>query len=127
MRDTIERLLNGDTSVVADFQRAKEKWSELFDAKPDAPVAEWAAWLSAKQIPFFEHRCGGRWPGQEIMTWSGFATLYDKGTGFTDENRARARKLAKAFAGSSCSVEVKGGAINAAQFYHLDDEDELVD
>jgi hypothetical protein len=121
MRYTIERLLNGDTNIVAHFQMAKKKWNELLDTKPSAPIAEWADWLSAKQISFFEHQCGGRWPGQEIMEWSGFATLY--GAGFTNENRKLAKKLEKAFAASSCSIEVKGGARIAAQFY-LDDEEE---
>jgi hypothetical protein len=127
MHYTIERLLTGDTTVPTHFELARDKWNELFEGKFDATVSDWARWLTDQQIMFFEHRCGGRWEGQEVMAWSGFGSLYSIKLGFTEDTRKLAIKLAKAFAQSSCSIEVKGAARRAALSYHLDDEPELKD
>jgi hypothetical protein len=124
MQCTIERLLGGDTGVPVYFQKARQKWTELFEAKADASQIAWARWLTDQQIPFFEKQCGGREEGQEIMAWSGFGTLYGGG-GFTDQNRKLAIKLVKAFAASTCSAEVKSCAKSAARSYSLEEEADL--
>jgi hypothetical protein len=56
------------------------------------------------------------------MAWSGFGALYSIQAGFGD-NRALARKLVDAFAKSSCSLEVKSRARDAALLYHLDEDE----
>lgn len=121
MHETLEKLLNGDAQIVHYYETAKRKWDEFFKAHQNASTAEWAQWLTDKQIVFFEHQCGGRTPGQEVMAWSGYGALYDTHVGFED-NLPQARKLAAAFAQSMCSLEVKGQAARAAASFGLDEE-----
>lgn len=118
MEYTISRLLGGDESVVQDYVTARNKWAEFFHDKEHASLEEWANWLSAEQIPFFEQKCGGRHAGQEVMVWSGFGTLYNLNTGLED-NLPLAKKLAQAFAKSTCSMEVKISARKAAESYSV--------
>ena len=114
-------LLKGNVQVVQYYQIAKQKWDVFFKTHQDQPMSVWATWLTDEQISFFEHQCGGRSLGQEVMAWSGFGALYSTRVGFED-NLALAKKLATAFANSSCSVEVKGQAARAAVSFHLDEE-----
>jgi len=123
MHYTIERLLNGDPDVVRHYQIARDKWRELFETQRDASVEEWAQWITDEQIAFFEHSCGGRWPGQEVMAWSGFGALYSTEAGF-DTNRRLAEKLAEAFGRSMVSIEVKGHARSAAASYGVVEEED---
>ncbi|WP_148293623.1 hypothetical protein [Azospirillum sp. B4] len=97
------------------FEKAKQKWNYFFKNYQDKPISSWAKWLTDEQISF-EHACGGRWPGQEVMAWSGFGALYTTQSGL-DENLPLAKKLAGAFFQSSCSLEVKAAARKAAAFY----------
>ena len=50
MDQTINALLKGDKNIVTYYQKANEKWQELFVAKNDSPVSDWAQWLSDQQI-----------------------------------------------------------------------------
>lgn len=115
MHDTIERLINGDKSVVDNFVEAKARWSRILVNVRTEDVKDLAARITTEQS-WFERHCGGRWPGQEVMVWAAFASLYTTAGGF-EENAESAKKLAKAFAASMCSLEVKSGARAAAESY----------
>ncbi len=120
MHYTIQLLLDGEAAVISYYQAAKIKWNELFVDYRDGSVSDWASWLTSQQVSYFEQHCGGRWEGQEVMAWSGFALLYTTTGGFGD-NLPYAKKLAEAFEKSMCSIELKGGAKRAAKSYYLDD------
>jgi hypothetical protein len=118
MHYTVEELLKGNSKVARYYQVAKQKWDEFFETHRGQDVTEWAKWLTEQQIIFFEHECGGRGLGQEVMAWSGFGVLYSVQAGFAD-NRVLARQLVDAFAKSTCSLDVKSKARDAALSYHL--------
>jgi len=116
MHYTLERLINGDSSVVSHYEIAKKEWKDFFAKHKNDSIEYWARWLFESQIGFFENKCGGRYEGQEVMAWSGFATLYSTEEGF-GENQPLAEKLAEAFKKSGCSLEVKFAANKAIESY----------
>jgi hypothetical protein len=114
MREILECLLQGNLNIPRELENAEAYWVGFFD-RPDT---EWSKALTDDQITYFEHRCGGRSRGQEVMGYSGFGHLYDTRRGF-GENLKRAQKLARAFEKSMCSLEVKAYARDAANFYEV--------
>ena len=118
MHATIEKLMQGDDRIVGYFVAAKARWAKILKDVHDTSVQTLAERLTDEQM-WFEHHCGGRWDGQEVMAWTAFASLYTTAAGF-DGNADSARKLAKAFLASMCSIEVKGLAGRAAKSYGVD-------
>lgn len=125
MHYTIEKLVAGDETIPNHYRLATEVWEEFYRKHSADSVDQWAQWITEAQMLLFEDRFGGRLLGQEVMAWSAIACLYTTQAGFTDENRARAIKVVKAFAKSMVSLEVKFAMRAAAKSYHLDEEDEL--
>ena len=113
MHYTIERLMNGDPSVVDSYMAAKAHWQGIFQNLEEISVADLAREISNEQY-WFENHCGGRWPGQEVMAYTAFATIYTVQSGWNG-NEHLGQKIAAAFAASHCSVEVKGAAREAAR------------
>jgi hypothetical protein len=113
-------IIAGNADVIGFYDVAKTAWSRLFNDRSQASLQEWAGWLSNNQIRLFEEECGGRWMGQEVMGWSGFAMLYTTEDGF-GSRLPIARKLLAAFSASSCSIEVKSIAERAAEFYDINE------
>src|SRR5262249_10899997 len=103
MHYTIERLLNGDSSLVAHYQNAAKRWKEIFAMPESREIASLAALLPRQQM-WFERNAGGRWAGQEVMAVSGFGILYTTENGFQEDYNL-AQMLAQAFEASSCSIE----------------------
>lgn len=118
MHTTIEMLMKGDQSVPENFMAAAGRWKDLLADIDDVDVGTLARRLTDNQM-WFEHNCGGRWVGQEVMVWTGFAHLYSTHTGW-DGNESRGEKLAAAFSTSMVSLEVKGGARRAAKSYSIE-------
>jgi hypothetical protein len=116
---TVLNLLNEDQELITYYQNAKELWAEIWRDSRSLNVEGLAELLSEKQLTF-EHRCGGRHLGQEIMAWSGFGLLYDAGVGFEGENREKALMLKEAFQKSYCSWEVISVAEKAAKAFYLE-------
>jgi len=126
MQYTIQKLIEGDRKVVDYYQHAKAIWEEIsktIDIKDESNIKALAQELTSRQISNFEHKCGGRHIGQEIMAWYGIAQYYRVEDGFgSEEDRLQsAKNVYEAFQRSSCSIEVKGAARNAAKFYYLDE------
>lgn len=105
LNNTMERLIHGDTGVVNDYQTALNLWAEIFENPKSSTVDGLAEMLGSNQLTF-EHQCGGRWVGQEIMVASGIYQFYSTAIGF-EGNLGRAQLVANAFARSMCSSEVK--------------------
>lgn len=115
-RDRIKWLIETDR----DWQTAIQRWHQVFDKLRGANLKTWAHRFSMEQF-WFEGNCGGRWRGQEVMGWSGFAylDLYASEHGL-GESLDLMEKTAKAFAESWCST-VLVHAEDAAKFYGVTD------
>ncbi|MCO5976791.1 hypothetical protein [Ideonella oryzae] len=118
MHYTTERLMNGDTSVLDSFVVAKRRWEGLFKDLETVDPSDLAERISTEQH-WFEHHCGGRWPGQEVMAVTAFAAIFSVRDGW-DGKEHLGEKIAQAFADSSCSGEVKAAARKAAKSYWLE-------
>ncbi|NRR29040.1 hypothetical protein HSX11_02475 [Oxalobacteraceae bacterium] len=122
MHYTIQRLMQGDESILEGFQRAKSRWEELFSDIDTVSIEDLGQRIATEQY-WFEINCGaGRYEGQEVMALSAFALLYTTSAGW-DGNEQRAIKLAKAFIASPCSGEVTAHATLTAKSYYLDFEE----
>ncbi len=119
MHYTIKRLLSGDRDLVGHYVAARQRWASILESADSRSVDLLSRRLTDEQ-GWFEHNCGGRWEGQEVMVWSGFGHLYDRQIGF-DRNRELVFRMFDAFMSSFCSVEVKWHAERAADSYHLND------
>lgn len=118
MNYTIEMLITGDKAVVEYYKKAKQKWAEIIKDNPTFNPEKFAKELSHHQL-WFEHNCGGRWEGQEIMVVVGIGQFYTTMSGFEGENLKRALAVYDGFRRSFCSIEVKGCAEDVAANYSL--------
>jgi hypothetical protein len=114
---TLEKLINGDENIVEYYRNAKEIWDEIRNSENFDTVERLAEQLSMRQLAF-EHRCGGRWLGQEIMTVVGIGQFYSSEIGF-DATLEEAFKVKDAFAQSYCSLEVKWYAERTSKIFRL--------
>ena len=126
MKYTIQKLIEGDREIVDYYQQAKVIWdeiSEIIDMSDESNIRALAHELTSRQISNFEHKCGGRYIGQEIMAWYGIAQYYrvEDGFGPEQDRLLSAKNVYEAFQNSSCSIEVKSAARNAAKFYNLEE------
>lgn len=117
MHYSVEMLIRGQAEVMDYYRVAAEHWLNIW-ARPEANDLEQLARMLTNEQAWFEHHCGGRWIGQEIMVVSGLAGLYSTEAGF-DRYEGRARLLYDAFQSSFCSVEVKITAEEVARSYDL--------
>lgn len=123
MHHTIDLLLKQDENVLEYYQTALDKWKEILESSDALSVEALAQRLFAEQL-WFEHNCGTRWVGQEIMVITGISQFYDLSKGFED-NLDKAILVYKAFMASYCSIEVKGVAKDVARSYYLLDETDI--
>ena len=130
MHYTIELLVKGDGKVVDHYAEAISWWKTILADSNGFDVERLSKIVTAEQISFFEHQCGGRYVGQEIMVLSGIAQFYTTQDGFewTSEphpeldNREKAMRVYKAFMRSYCSMEIKQIAEEVARDYDLLEE-----
>ena len=104
--------------VVSHYKNAKKKWAEIIKDNPSFNIEKLAKDLSGYQL-WFEHNCGGRWEGQEIMVVVGIGQFYTTAAGFEGESLKKARAVYEGFRRSFCSIEVKGCAETIAANYSL--------
>lgn len=126
MHYTLQKLIKGDEEIVNYYQQAKSIWNEIkekIDCSKNENVLRLANELSNRQIIDFEHKCGGRDVGQEIMAWYGIAQFYTVEDGFGNdyERLQSAKNVYEAFQKSYCSLEVKGYARDVANSYSLEE------
>ena len=120
MQYTVEALLGG-SPVSQWYTAAKGHWTQVLaniDANDPAAVAKVA---SAEQH-WFEHNCGGRWVGQEVMVVAGIGRYYTTANGF-DENVEKAKAMYRGLIASTCSVEVHSHAREVSKLYDLVEAD----
>ncbi|BCG10894.1 hypothetical protein [Buttiauxella agrestis] len=121
MHYTIELLIKGDKDVVSYYQSAKERWSEIMKENINPSTLELSKKLTSEQF-WFEHNCGGRWVGQEIMVITGITQYYTTAIGFS-KNKEKALLVYNALMMSYCSLEIKSITRDIAQSYYLIEED----
>ena len=117
MHYSMEMLIQGKSEVVGFYRTAADRWREIWSRRESRDLPSLAKLLTSEQL-WFEHNCGGRWVGQEVMVVSGLAGLYTTEAGF-DDKLPLARLLYDAFQSSYCSVEVKSIAEEVARSYDL--------
>ena len=120
MHYTIELLIEGDKKVLSYYEKAKGRWRKILSENPDTTSDELSKILTNEQM-WFEHHCGSRWVGQEIMVVTGISQFYTTTGGF-DGNHDKALLVYEAFMKSYCSIEVKGAAEDVAKSYYLVEE-----
>jgi hypothetical protein len=122
MRYTIEKVVTGDGEIIRYYGNARTRWATILQECRGVPSTILARQLTSEQ-PWFEHHCGGRRIGQEIMVVCGITQFYNTSHGF-DHDLSRALWVYRAFMKSYCSVEVKAIARDVASTYGLEDEDD---
>ena len=112
---TIEQIMKGNQQVIDWYQTATQKWDAILKSTGTTNVTQLAKELGSKQLSF-EHDCGGRSIGQEIMVIAGIARFYRITVGF-EGNKQAVKNIVDAFEQSMCSIEVKGCAKEIAHHY----------
>lgn len=124
-RQTLEKLIAGDSEIIEAYQKVKAKWSEIlqdFDFESKDAVEKMAELVSFWQIPM-EHIAGERWLGQEIMVIVGIGQFYSTKIGF-DANIKEVLTVYNGFLTSMCSLEVKYHAETIGRLYNINDYSE---
>jgi hypothetical protein len=117
---TLNALINNQgSSLQVNYNQALTLWDSIWNDPKSETVEGLSEILTSKQLTF-ENNCGGRYVGQEVMVWSGFASLYDPISGYQEGNEDKSRRLYEAFKESYCSGEVISEARKAAKSYYLD-------
>ncbi|OXX63860.1 hypothetical protein [Vibrio sp. V15_P4S5T153] len=114
---TNEMLINGNGNVLYFYRTARERWEQLLNEVGFTNPVELASRLTNEQF-WFEHYCGGKAIGQEVMVTTGLTMFYSTQTGY-GEYVNHAYFIYQAFMQSYCSVEVKSMAQKLAQDYGL--------
>lgn len=120
---TLEALINGNAGIVEYYNNAKQLWLEIIESEAFENVDTLAQELTIRQLQF-EHQCGGRWIGQEIMAIVGIGQFYSSEIGF-EATLEDALKVKNAFAQSYCSLEVKFHAEKTVTIFRLNENEEL--
>jgi len=118
MISAIKGLMQGRSEIAEAFKISEKFWSEFFETAPRGDVDSLAKNLSDAQFKYENVLDMNRGLAKELMPYTAFASLYDEGAGF-DDNEPLAQELAIAFEQSMCSLEVKFSARRAAALFHL--------
>lgn len=118
LQTLLEKLKDGDHSIVDVFVQADARWGDIVEDIDAISVDELAGRLTTTQSDF-EEVSGDQLLSRWIYGVTGFAHLYSSDDGF-DENMDKACKLRGAFEKSLCSIEVKRFAKEAAKTYGVD-------
>lgn len=125
MLSIIMPLANGDTELPRQFSEAVSAWRDFHSANEGLNESELAQKLGSEQFRHERHFDNDRHLGKMSMPLAALAAVYDETEGF-NERREYAIRLAKAFASSSVSIEVKGSAlIDAIIAFDLEDDQDL--
>jgi hypothetical protein len=121
MKLLFHRLLNGDENVLSRIGETAAFWRNFHIQHGTLDHASLAREVSHAQF-YHEQIIGERHAGKMSMPFVAIGVLYDEGFGFAERSEYAVR-LAKAFLGSSVSVEVHGATRDAVLFYDLYDYD----
>ena len=114
MHYTIEALVTGEDAY-AWYRDAIQHWQEVLSGI-DPTDAKAIAVLASNEQMWFEHSCGGRFIGQEVMVVSGIGQYYRTLDGFADRLE-QARAMYNGLSKSACSTEIHHHADEMARSY----------
>lgn len=114
---TNEMLISGEPKVLHYYQVARERWNQILQETDLSQPLLLSQKLTNEQF-WFEHHCGGKAVGQEIMVVTGLTMLYSTQAGY-GEYYNHAYFIYQSFMQSYCSIEVKNMAQKLAQDYAL--------
>lgn len=120
---TLEELINGNNEIVQYYSNARQIWLQIRESEQFQNIDSLAQELTNRQFEF-EHQCGGRWLGQEIMAAVGIGQFYNSHVGF-EATMEDVMKVKDAFMQSYCSLEVKWHAERIAGIFNLTENNEL--
>ncbi len=127
MISIVMELAKGNTQLAAQFSDAVNEWRKFHQSNLALSEKELSQKLGSEQFRHEMHFDGDRHLGKMSMPLAALAALYDETEGF-DSRRDYATRIAKAFASSSVSIEVKGSAlIDAIVAFDLEEDPDLKD
>lgn len=118
IKTIIDELKAGNTQIPEIFTNLESLWSDTLHNIENISEETLAEILSQAQSEVERICDNNRYLGKAIMPWSAFAHLYSTDNGY-DDNGPQALKLSKAFEQSTCSIEIKSGAKEASNVYHV--------
>ncbi|WP_295491874.1 hypothetical protein [Sphingorhabdus sp. EL138] len=113
MISIVMELAKGNSQLAAQFSAAVDEWRKFHESNLALSENPLSQKLGSEQFRHEGHFGGDRHLGKMSMPLATLAALYDEANGFAD-NRDYAIRIAKAFAKSSVSIEIKGIALTAA-------------
>ncbi len=123
---TLEKVINGDETILESYRQAKNKWSELLynfkwiDKSNLERMTELVQTYETQMEYLVEGADIGKWAGKgkEIMVITGIGQFYSTASGF-DKNINKAKLVRDAFLSSRCSEETKYYARIVGELYSL--------
>ena len=113
MISIVTGLAKGNPQFAAQFSAAVDGWRKFHHLNATMSEKQLSQKLGLEQIRHAGHFGGDHHLGKMSMPLAALAALYDEAEGFGNR-RADAIRVAKAFASSSVSTEVKGKALAKA-------------
>jgi hypothetical protein len=113
MISVVMALAKGNQKLPRQFSDAVDGWREFHHSNRTLNENQLSKKLSSEQARHEGHFGGDRHLGKMSMPLAALAPLYDEANGFAN-NREYAIRIAKAFAKSSVSTEIKDIALKAA-------------
>jgi hypothetical protein len=105
MEETIGLIFKKDEKIIKYMANACAKWDKYLNN--ESPNIESICKFISKTHLDFEHDCGGRDIGQELMVLAIFFKIYSKDKGLSEDKRDQAWIYREAFSKSSFSIEGK--------------------
>jgi hypothetical protein len=127
MKYTLEALINEDPKILGYYRNARERWKQILKEVELKNTNALALRLQDEQ-GWFEHNCGGKNLGKEVMVFTGIGQFYSTTVGFEpafDEDESVDRKgsalaVLKAFQRKGLyTMETQEAVIKAQQLYKL--------
>jgi hypothetical protein len=126
MQYTVEALIKGDSRILGFYTKACDRWNQILI---EIDIKDTDALCEKLQVAqgWFEHNCGGKNMGQEIMVLTGIGQFYSTKVGFDpafdeDERADRRRKavaVLAAFRRRGFTMEMQGLVKDVQQYYRI--------
>lgn len=114
---TIKNLLEGNVDTVEYYNNARRIWKDIRESEHFGSVESLAQEISRRESEF-NHKCGGRELGEELLAYVGIGQFYSYSPDFgLDANIEEVTKIKDAIEMSMCRFEVKAKAEGAAKFF----------
>lgn len=114
---TIDRLIQGDNTIIGMYLKAVDKWDEIMRQPDSDNVESLQKSVAVKQF-WFENNCDTPELGREIMAITALVRYYSPSRGF-GANVYKARLVYDAIKKSKCADDIKSCVDNVAKVFGL--------